>query len=586
MHLRMRMRAPACVLAVLAAASAVSGNIPLMVGCISIDGEDYTVYENGYCPGANELGSGDHSGDTACAAAFCTGVSSCAGFEYATNAETPSCYASTSCTATDMVYYDGFNLAVKGCSLPEVQGCLLINGKNYTKISNGGCSGLNELGDGVYGSYSECESAKCSGTQCSSFEIDTVRDIKCPPPRQLSAFWNEHLTRTASHAYTVQVSGQCYASTGCNALNGLNLFNDWDLYAFGCASDPVRRGACVTLDSNSYTEWPSAGCGMQSASHTCTHTRMHKCTDTHGHAQTCTPTRKHAHPRANMHTHAQTCTPTQYRCIGKNEKGSGVYASPEACVAALCSGASCSSVEFDWATGQCYASTTCTDTVGMEGFIGWTLFVLTCSEVVATEVPSMVGCTSIDGEDYTVYQDGYCPGANELGSGDHNSATTCAAAFCTGQSSCVAFEWSASGSPSCYASTSCTATDMAYEAGWSLVIKGCDLPTKGSCETINGKEYTKISNGGCTGLNELGDGVYADPTACESARCTGTQCSSFEIDTVRAAPYTPPPSATSPPTRCILEQACHAKCTHAYTDSLYRPLDSAMQAPLATLSTE
>ena len=182
MHLRMRMRAPACVLAVLAAASAVSGNIPLMVGCISIDGEDYTVYENGYCPGANELGSGDHSGDTACAAAFCTGVSSCAGFEYATNAETPSCYASTSCTATDMVYYDGFNLAVKGCSLPEVQGCLLINGKNYTKISNGGCSGLNELGDGVYGSYSECESAKCSGTQCSSFEIDTVRDIKCPPP--------------------------------------------------------------------------------------------------------------------------------------------------------------------------------------------------------------------------------------------------------------------------------------------------------------------------------------------------------------------------------------------------------------------
>ena len=153
----------------------------------------------------------------------------------------------------------------------------------------------------------------------------------------------------------------------------------------------------------------------------------------------------------------------------------------------------------------------------------------------------MVGCTSIDGEDYTVYQDGYCPGANELGSGDHNSATTCAAAFCTGQSSCVAFEWSASGSPSCYASTSCTATDMAYEAGWSLVIKGCDLPTKGSCETINGKEYTKISNGGCTGLNELGDGVYADPTACESARCTGTQCSSFEIDTVRAAPYPPPP---------------------------------------------
>jgi len=423
-----------------------------MVGCISIDGEDYTVYENGYCPGANELGSGDYSGDTACAAAFCTGVSSCTGFEYATNAESPSCFASTSCTATDMVYYDGFNLAMKGCSLPEVQGCLLINGKNYTKISNGGCSGLNELGDGVYADPTACESAKCSGTQCSSFEIDTV-------------------------------SGQCYASTGCNALNGLNLFPSWDLYAFGCASDPVRRGACVTLDSNSYTEWPSAG------------------------------------------------------CIGKNEKGSGVYASPEACVAALCSGASCSSVEFDWATGQCYASTTCTDTVGMEGFIGWTLFVLTCSEVVATEVPSMVGCTSIDGEDYTVYQDGYCPGANELGSGDHNSATTCAAAFCTGQSSCVAFEWSASGSPSCYASTSCTATDMAYEAGWSLVIKGCDLPTKGSCETINGKNYTKISNGGCTGLNELGDGVYADPTACESARCTGTQCSSFEIHTASGQCY-------------------------------------------------
>ena len=78
----------------------------------------------------------------------------------------------------------------------------------------------------------------------------------------------------------------------------MNYFPSWDLYTFGCATTPVREDACVTLDGNDYTAWPSAGCGMQSAPHTCTHTRLPACTHAQSRART------HGHMRTRTYVHA------------------------------------------------------------------------------------------------------------------------------------------------------------------------------------------------------------------------------------------------------------------------------------------